>query len=59
MKKGAVTKKISTLTTTELEDAREFAELYGKLSTNERQQVKSIIIGIQIAKTACSDSVTI
>lgn len=59
MKKGAVEKKISTLASTELEDAREFAELYGKLSINERQQVKSIIIGIQIAKAACPDSVTV
>ena len=31
---------------------KEFAELYGMLSPNERQHVKSIIIGIQLAKEA-------
>ena len=33
-------------------NAKEFAELYGMLSPNERQHVKSIIIGIQLAKEA-------
>ena len=37
---------------TEMDDAKEFAELYGMLSPNERQHVKSIIIGIQLAKEA-------
>lgn len=44
--------------TPEMDDAREFAELYGKLSPNEKQQVKSIIIGIQIAKEAMPEMVT-
>ena len=44
--------------TPEMEDAREFAELYGKLSPNEKQQVKSIIIGIQIAKEAMTEVAT-
>lgn len=35
---------------TEMDDAREFAELCEKLSQEERKQVKSIIIGIQIGK---------
>ena len=35
---------------TEIEDAKEFAALYSKLDPNEKMQVKSIIIGIQIAK---------
>lgn len=38
--------------TPEMDDAREFTELCSKLSPNEKQQVKSIIIGIQIAKEA-------
>lgn len=38
--------------TPEMEDAREFAELYERLSKSERQQIKGIIIGIQIAKEA-------
>lgn len=42
----------------EMDDAREFAELYGKLSPSEKQQVKSIIIGIQIAKEAMPEAVT-
>lgn len=42
----------------EMKDAREFAELYGKLSPNEKQQVKSIIIGIQIAKEAMPEVAT-
>lgn len=37
---------------TEMDDAREFAAMCEKLTPNERQQVKSIIIGIQIAKEA-------
>lgn len=35
---------------TEIEDAKEFAAPYSKLDPNEKMQVKSIIIGIQIAK---------
>ena len=42
----------------EMEEAREFAELCGKLSANEKQQVKSIIIGIQIAKETVPEVAT-
>ena len=35
---------------TELEDAREFAELCKKLTKEERTAVKNIIIGIQIGR---------
>lgn len=42
---------------TEVEDAREFAELYSKLSPYERVKVEGIIIGIQIAKEPVREAV--
>lgn len=44
---------------TEMEDAREFAELCSRLSPYERQQVKNIIIGIQIAKEPAKEAVAV
>jgi len=49
---GVNEKKAAVVKSPEMEDAREFVELYGQLSKNEKQQVKSIMIGIQIAKQA-------
>ena len=45
MKKEQTTKR-----STELEDAREFAEMCQKLTKEERAAVKNIIIGIQISR---------
>lgn len=47
-----MTVKEKPIQRSEMDDAKEFAELYGMLSPNERQHVKSIIIGIQLAKEA-------
>lgn len=58
MKTMKKTEEMNIKRSTEVDDAREFAELCGKLSPNERQQVKSIIIGIQIAKAANPEAVT-
>lgn len=43
---------------TEMDEAREFAELCRGLTVGEKQQVRSIIIGIQIAKEAGREVVT-
>lgn len=34
--------------TDEMRDAREFAEMYSKLNTADKHQVKGIMIGLQI-----------
>lgn len=34
----------------EMEDAREFVEMYKKLTPDDRKQVRGIMIGIQIGK---------
>lgn len=36
--------------TPEMEDAREFVEMYKKLTPDDRKQVRGIMIGIQIGK---------
>lgn len=38
------------------DDAKEFTKIYNELTASERQQVKSIIIGIQIAKEAAQQT---
>lgn len=44
------TKEMNIHNGNEIDDAREFVKLCEKLSKDERKQVKSIIIGIQIGK---------
>lgn len=42
--------KVNTQIGAELEDVREFIELYKNLLPSERQLVKGIVIGTQLAK---------
>lgn len=53
------TKQENIQRSTEMEEAREFAELCRGLTVGEKQQVRSIIIGIQIAKEAGREVVTV
>lgn len=52
------TKQENIQKNTEMDEAREFAELCRGLTVGEKQQVRSIIIGIQIAKEAGREVVT-
>ena len=47
----------TTKRNTEIEDAREFAEMCQKLTKEERAAVKNIMIGIQISRPAGSREV--
>lgn len=40
----------------EINDVREFVELFKKLSNDEKRQVKNIILGIQIARETNSEA---